>query len=404
MPRGKSKRRRQELSEDEDPQQPASGSENEDEGQGDKRKGKKRRGGRGHAASPAGPPAASHLVSSFFQGHAAVAGSRRTLADLQLEGLAGETGDDAAAASLRDLLAALPERHAAEKAALRRRLAAQFGRWWAQLRAGNSLLFYGFGSKHELLQRFAREQLGRGDGACLSVNGLQPGLTAKQVLQWAVAAVKQTKAAHYRGCSPDDLLDLLASDERRLYIMLHNIDGPGLRSHEGQRLLSELARLPRVHLAASVDHVNAALLWGQQTRDRFAWVWHNATTYAPYLREVGFAAIPSLLVGRSEQCSKQSATVVLASLSHSAREVFRLVAEAQLDPAGDRGVTFQRLFQLCRERFLVSNEMLLKSFLTEYRDHELLGTRRGADGAELLHVPLEETVLQQVLADVEAMS
>lgn len=153
----------------------------QDEGQGDKRKGKKRRGGRGRAASPDRPPAASHLVSSFFQGHAAVAGSRRTLADLQLEGLAGETGDDAAAASLRDLLAALPERHAAEKAALRRRLAAQFGRWWAQLRTGNSLLFYGFGSKHELLQRFAREQLGRGDGACLAVNGLQPGLTAKQV-------------------------------------------------------------------------------------------------------------------------------------------------------------------------------------------------------------------------------
>ncbi len=38
----------------------------------------------------------------------------------------------------------------------------------------------------------------------------------------------------------------------------------GLRSHEGQRLLSELARLPRVHLAASMDHVNAALLWDQQ--------------------------------------------------------------------------------------------------------------------------------------------
>lgn len=30
--------------------------------------------------------------------------------------------------------------------------------------------------------------------------------------------------------------------------------------------------------------------------------------------------------------------------------------------------------------------------------------RRGTDGAELLHVPLEEAVLQQVLADVEAMS
>lgn len=131
------------------------------------------------------------------------------------------------------------------------------------------------------------------------------------------------------------------------------------------------------------------------------------------------AAIPSLLVERSEAASKQSATVVLASLSHSAREVFRRIAEAQLEPEGEQGalqpaaavlvlapcrgwcavprsprpplvpprpprpprtlvnagVSFQRLFSGCREAFLVSNEMLLKAFLTEFRDHELLGTR-----------------------------
>ena len=129
----------------------------------------------------------------------------------------------------------------------------------------------------------------------------------------------------------------------------------GLRDRAAQRALSELAALPNVHLAASVDHANAALLWDQQasrqgggcraggavewvesmlldlkrrlfssrgqerrgaanqlhivdrpllpeplltrrcprplpqTRDRFSWVWHNATNYAPYLREVGFA-------------------------------------------------------------------------------------------------------------------
>ena len=130
----------------------------------------------------------------------------------------------------------------------------------------------------------------------------------------------------------------------------------GLRDHSAQRVLSELAALPNVHLAASVDHVNAALLWdqqvccvcvcvsgvlcecslvcvgvvcvrvscgvcarvcvcvrtrahvvcvvegqgrrppavlpphcGAQTRDRFSWVWHNATNYEPYHREVGYA-------------------------------------------------------------------------------------------------------------------
>ena len=128
-------------------------------------------------------------------------------------------------------------------------------------------------------------------------------------------------------------------------------------------------------------------------------------------------------MGRSEQCSKQSATVVLASLSRTAREVFRLIADAQLDPSGEQGrwplariqcaafhavplpwrtifvnpcslpshlvplppapppppaaggVTFQRLFQQCRDRFLVSNEMTLRTFLTEFGDHDLLQTK-----------------------------
>ena len=121
------------------------------------------------------------LVSTFFQANN-VAGSSRTLADLQLDGAAGSgaAGEEVKPEEgLRQLLQALPERHAAEKAELRRRLHSQFGRWWAQLRAGNSLLLFGFGSKYELLSRFAREQTG--DGASLAVNGLHPGLSAKQV-------------------------------------------------------------------------------------------------------------------------------------------------------------------------------------------------------------------------------
>ena len=55
------------------------------------------------------------------------------------------------------------------------------------------------------------------------------------------------------------------------------------------------------------------------------------------LRSATPAAIPSMLMGRGEQCSKQSATVVLASLSHSAREVFKLIAGAQLDHSGEQG-------------------------------------------------------------------
>lgn len=76
-----------------------------------------------------------------------------------------------------------------------------------------------------------------------------------------------------------------------------------------------------------------------------------------------------------EACTQESASVVLSSLSHSAREVFRCIADAQLDPEGNHGITFQRLYTVCREKFLASNEALLKVFLTEFKDHDILQTR-----------------------------
>jgi len=228
------------------------------------------------------------IVSTFFGG--GTGGSHRSVADLHLAGV-DET-------SLQNTIAGLPERLPNEKNALRARHAQEFGRWWAQWRAGHSLLFYGFGSKHALLQKFARACCG--DGACLTINGLHPGLTARQVLMRVAALAKLSKAQHYRATPVKDLLDLIRSEAplRKIYVVLHNIDGPGLRDLGSQRLLSEMSALPNVHLAASVDHVNAPLLWDLQTKDRFGWLWHHVPTFQPYVNEVVAAAVPSLLVGR----------------------------------------------------------------------------------------------------------
>jgi len=334
------------------------------------------------------------LVSTFFTPHRA--GSTRSVSDLNIA--AGDEG------SLRSLVASLPERFPNEKNALRRRLESQFGKWWAQWRTGHSLLFYGFGSKRALLQKFATKC--SSDGACLSVNGMQPDISARQILLWTAGLATMVKPTNYRSTSTADLLDLVIEQHptRQIYLVIHNIDGPGLRHSNGQRLLSELAALPNVHLAASIDHVNAPLLWDLQTKDRFAWLWHQIPTFQPYVDEVAAAAVPSLLVGRKEACTQQSALVVLSSLSHTAREVFRLIADAQLDPSGAGGITFQRLFTSCRERFLVSNEMLLKAFLTEFRDHDILQSKRGQDGGDVLCVPLDVEALQQVLSGMEGAS
>lgn len=344
---------------------------------------------RGDARSAAGQ------VSSYFL--PAAAGSGRTLAELQLAAGEEET--------LRDILGSLPPKLGAERAAIRRELRSRMGRWWAALRAGSSLLLYGYGSKRDVLEEF---RMGwTSDGGCVTVDGLLPGVTARGVLQAAAAALRRSKPQVLRSQSKEELLELVAAEAGRskLYVIVNNLDGPGLRDAASQRLLSQLAVQPHVHLVASVDHVNFPVMWDLQTRDRFAWVWERAATFEPYVREVAMAAVPALLVGGREEGSKQSAGVVLASLSHNAREVFRLIADQQLDPSSsDPGISFQQLFQRCRERFLVTSEILLKSFLQEFRDHELLATKRAADGSELLHIPLDEAVLQTVLEDLDAMS
>lgn len=236
------------------------------------------------------------LVSTFFSSHTGPGGSK-SIADLNL-GIAGDQ-------SLRSLVASLPERFPAEKAAIRSQIEAQFPRWWSEWQAGHSLLFYGYGSKKHLLHRFVTAF--STDGACIAVKGLQPGLTARQILLHVAATITSTRTststtsrqAQMRSKPPAELLDLIASQHpaRKIYVLIHNIDGPGLRDQASQRLLSEVAALPNVHLAASVDHINAPLLWDMQTKDRFGWLWHQVATFEPYIDELVVSSIPSLLSG-----------------------------------------------------------------------------------------------------------
>lgn len=66
------------------------------------------------------------------------------------------------------------------------------------------------------------------------------------------------------------------------------------------------------------------------------------------------------------------------------------------------GISYEHLFRLCRERFLTSNDATLRAHLTEYKDHDLLKVRKGADGSQLLYVPLEVADLKQLLDTLQA--
>jgi len=50
-------------------------------------------------------------------------------------------------------------------------------------------------------------------------------------------------------------------------------------------VLGGLAALEGVHLVASVDHVNAPLLWDKGTAAHFNWIYQELTTFVPYCVE-----------------------------------------------------------------------------------------------------------------------
>ncbi len=88
------------------------------------------------------------------------------------------------------------------------------------------------------------------------------------------------------------LADMRASvkQDRHLILGIHSIEG--LAEPSAQSLLSEVAGLPNVQIIATMDHVDTPLLWDKETAARFNWLWHDATTLAPYSEEVkGFQSV-----------------------------------------------------------------------------------------------------------------
>ncbi|ORY96650.1 origin recognition complex subunit 2-domain-containing protein [Syncephalastrum racemosum] len=301
-----------------------------------------------------------------------------------------------------------PVKHAKEIQTLFNHHKFHFPQWRFELSAGFNLLFYGYGSKRRLLNNFAQTELST-DGVLLVVNGFFPNMTIRHILSKITSGVLDVSTAR----DPVGLIcDYFRGEDRqydKLFLVIHNIDAPSLRNEKAQMALSMLARAPNVHLIASVDHINAGLLWDNVKASRFNWIWHDATTYDDYLVETSYEN--SLLMQSNDVGGARGAQYVLRSLTSNGRGVFKVLAENQLiemevanmDGRGNESValTYHRYYQLCREGFFVSNDVAFRTQLTEFLDHKIIATKRIMDGTEVFFIPLDKTTLCSILEEME---
>ncbi|GAB2267378.1 Origin recognition complex subunit 2 [Dionaea muscipula] len=316
---------------------------------------------------------------------------------------------------LREATRKLEPKHEKEVKALIGSYKSSYKEWVFKLRCNFGLLMYGFGSKKALLEDFASTSLT--EYPVIVVNGYLQTINIKHVLismadllldlmktkRKSAKSLPKVEQA-FNSKSVDDLLLFLDGPHAKekdsfVCVLVHNIDGPGLRDSDTQQILARMAACFHVRIVASIDNVNAPLLWDKKmVHTQFNWWWHHVPTFSPYNIEGTFYPL-ILLHGGSVQSSK-TAAIVLQSLTPNAQSVFKVLAEYQLAHPDEQGMPVNNLYSTCRERFLVSSQITLNSHLTEFKDHQLVKTRRDPDGQECLYIPLAGETIEKLLLEM----
>jgi len=303
---------------------------------------------------------------------------------------------------LKSLLSDLPSVHANEIKTMIEEHVADFHHWMTLLCEGFSMFLYGLGSKRNIISQF--QQMFLNDYDHLVINGFFPSLTIKSILNNITQDILEYGGSFH---SVPDQLDYIRNhysnpDADQLFLLIHNLDGAMLRTEKAQSVMAHLAQSPRICVMASIDHINAPLIFDGSKVSQYNAIWWDATTLTTYSEETGYEN--SLMVHNSGTLALSSLIHVFKSLTPNAKGIFLLLARYQLDQKDNsnyRGLAFTDMYQRCREAFLVNSDLTLRAQLTEFRDHKLLNTKKGSDGSELLQIPLEASTLEEFVEQQE---
>lgn len=202
-----------------------------------------------------------------------------------------------------------------------------YAAWMLQLSKGYNIIVYGVGSKQCVLQKFCETYPHR---PYVIVNGFFPTITVNEILNTIKTEIV-TISANAR--TDHEVVDGISavfqrSPNTHLFLVIHNIDGPMLRKTKDQHILSRLAKIRNIHLLTSVDHINAPLMWNQNTLSNFAFVWYDATTLLPYTHETAYEN--SMFLQNSGELNLAAMNNVFQSLTINARGIYMLLVKSQM--------------------------------------------------------------------------
>lgn len=312
----------------------------------------------------------------------------------------------------------IPVKHFNEKQDLLLRHGRLFPTWACSLHEGFSVFLYGFGSKKVVLSAFMTYLMEVDtEAAVVEVIGYSPHFTLKELLiqvSQAAGLTGEEEALNISGSKRSvaalakRVVSELRKSDRSVFLFVHNIEGQNIRGEDCQEVLARLAELPNVYLVASADNASVTpLLWDQKLAGLLNFHYFHVPTYCSYEDELMYQ--DDIAFEENDGRRLQAASVVLSSLTQTARAVFRELGESQIagtssedggagSGSGSGGMQFAELFTSCREQLILSNEITLRSHLEEFIDHDLVCMQDSPDSRVTLYkIPLRTSDIERLM-------
>ncbi|KAI9652521.1 MAG: Origin recognition complex subunit 2 [Alyxoria varia] len=339
--------------------------------------------------------------------------------------------------------------HQGELSFLQDMHAQSFEQWVLELQQGFNICLYGWGSKRKLVDSFASDFLNEpqeGDTRpiIIGIRGYRSNLSLRDILPTIANTIPTLKNVKLPA-NPSDAIDLilaildeLYSGKMRLphrYLMVHSIDSPSLRRPATQSFLARLASSKHISLLATADNPNFPLLWDLGLRNRFNFLFHDATTFAHFDDEIdggreggGVVDEVNALLGRSGRKvhGKEGVIYVLRSLTESARRLYSmLVAEVlsieegettapngeeagdaakdHMDQEATSAIEYRSLYRKAVGQLIATNEIQFRQLLKEFYDHEMVVGHRERDGSEFIGIPFRREECMSILEELQGL-
>lgn len=255
---------------------------------------------------------------------------------------------------------------------------------WFQQLIYFSLLFYGAGSKHDLLHHFASSLLEK-YGIVIEIDGYS---NQQRQMQECVRSLCQIMSIQSENAQ--SVINRLNSKREHAFIIIHSFDAETILDNDSIRIVAQLNGCKYIHFVVSFDRIPYFPI---EFFSKMNFLTININTYQPYTAEMQFAKESTK--GNDVMDSTGRYIAILSTLTANAKGIFKVLIKHQLKT--NEGLNIHEWAEKATEELCVNVTNSINNNIIEFKDHDLLTEKKG----DAYAVPLSHGQLQALCTQLE---